>query len=252
MKIAMMQPTFLPWQGFFELIIQSDRFIFLDDFQLSVQSHHTRNKLFMSSKVVGFYNVPIQKSKCFGLPLNEVLIVEGDIWKKKFLKRLIGVYSKAEYFNLLYPQLEKWISKDYKSLSELNIEGIKLICRIIGITNKNFLYSSQCDREDYSYSVRSQKIVSLLKWAEATEYLSAFGAYNYMAEDNILCFSNIHIMFQNFIPKQYCQIHSKEFIPYLSILDALFNVGPENTLKLVANGTEKWLTWEGRRLYEGE
>ena len=61
-KVAMMQPTFLPWQGFFELILKSDKFIFLDDFQLSVQSHQTRNKLFVGKNQVGYYLVPIQKS----------------------------------------------------------------------------------------------------------------------------------------------------------------------------------------------
>ena len=64
--IAMMQPTFLPWQVFFELILKSDKFIFLDDFQYSVQSHHTRNKLFVNKGQVDYYNVPVQKSKCFG------------------------------------------------------------------------------------------------------------------------------------------------------------------------------------------
>ncbi|MBR1735164.1 MAG: WbqC family protein [Alphaproteobacteria bacterium] len=249
MKIAMMQPTFLPWQGFFELIVQCDRFIFLDDFQLSVQSHHTRNKLFISHKVVDFYSVPIQKSKCFGLPLNNVLIIEGDIWKKKILKRLANVYSKTDFFSLIYPQLENWFSKNYSNLAELNIEGIKLICKILGIMDADFCYSSQCNTEDYLYSSRSNKVISLLKWAEGTEYLCAFGAYDYMAEDNVFPVDNVKVKFQHFIPKCYYQKQSEEFIPYLSVLDALFNIGPEKTLELIKNGTEKWLIWEERKIY---
>jgi hypothetical protein len=248
MKIAMMQPTFLPWQGFFELIVKSDKFIFLDDFQFSVQSHHTRNKLFISSGTVGFYSVPIQKSRCFGFPLNKTLIVEGGTWKKKILKRLATVYSKTEFFSSLYPQLEDWFSKNYENLAELNIEGIKFICKMIGITGKNFLYSSQCDRRDYVHSARSQKVISLLKWCEATEYLCAFGAYDYMVRDNF-SMDNVITKFQNFIPEPYFQKQTTEFVPYLSVLDALFNVGPENTLKLIMNGTKKWLTWEERSIY---
>ena len=65
MKVAMMQPTFLPWQGYFELIYQADCFIFLDDFQFSVQSYHQRNRLFVNRDQVGWYTVPVKKSNAF-------------------------------------------------------------------------------------------------------------------------------------------------------------------------------------------
>ena len=81
-KVAMMQPSFLPWQGLFELIYKSDKFIFLDDFQFSVQSHHTRNKLFINKNKVDYYNVPVQKSKFFEANLNVVKPVDNNQWKK--------------------------------------------------------------------------------------------------------------------------------------------------------------------------
>ena len=61
MNVAMMQPTFLPWLGYFQLIYKSDIFIFLDDFQFSVQSYHQRNKLFVNQDQVDWYTVPIKK-----------------------------------------------------------------------------------------------------------------------------------------------------------------------------------------------
>lgn len=76
-----------------------------------------------------------------------------------------------------------------------------------------------------------------------TTYLSAFGSFVYMKQDNY-DYKKYPVLFQNYNPKPYKQIHSKEFIPYLSILDALFNVGAKETLNLIKNGTQNWLTFE--------
>lgn len=243
-KVSMMQPSFLPWQGLFELILNSDKFIFLDDFQYVVQSHHTRNRLFVNKNQVDFYNVPIQKAKCFEAKLNEVLIVENNVWKNKILKRLQNIYGKTDYFKEIYPLIENWLTKDFKILSDLNIEGIKLFSNILNIKT-DFLYSSVFSNETKSDSIRSQRVEELLEWSNATQYLSAYGSYNYMIQDNF-DFSKYNVLFQNFIPKSYHQIQSEEFVPYLSILDALFNVGATQTFELVKSGTTKWLNPEER------
>lgn len=245
-KVAMMQPTFLPWQGLFELILDSDKFIFLDDFQVSIQSHHTRNKLFINKNQVDYYNVPIQKSKCFGMSLNKTIIVDNNFWKQKILKRLSNVYAKAPYFKIIYPIIENWLLSDYNSLAELNINCIKTICEILNI-KKEFLYSSDFTKETNSTSTRTQHVIELLNWSKADTYLCAYGSFDYMKDDNYN-YEKYPVLFQNYIPKPYKQIHSKEFVPYLSILDALLNIGSNETLELIKHGTEKWLNFEERAL----
>lgn len=245
MKIAMMQPAFLPWQGFFELIIKSDKFIFLDDFQYSVQSHHTRNKLFVNKNQVDFYSIPVQKSKCFEAKLNEVLIVTNNQWKKKLLRTLEYNYQKAPYFNKIQLSLESILNKDFETLSDLNIEIIKDFCKHLDI-EKDFLYSSDFTNQTKSISTRTKRVTELLEWAKADEYLSAFGSFDYMKEDRFN-YEKHPVLFQNFKPKPYKQIHSTEFVPYLSVLDALYNVGGEETLNLIKSGTEKFLNWEERQ-----
>ncbi len=246
MKIAMMQPAFFPWQGLFELIKKSDKFIFLDDFQFVVQSHHTRNKLFVNKDQVDYYGVPVQKSKCFGLKLNETLIVEDNFWKKKTLKRLSNVYQKTSFFNEIYPQIENWLNQDYASLAHLNIEGIKLFCKMMNIQTP-FLYSSDFPSE----AKRTEKVIALLKWAKADMYLSASGSFDYMLEDNY-DYKSYPVLFQNYQPRPYKQFHSSEFVPYLSVLDALFNIGPAETVRLIDNGTQEWLSFEDMIKRHGE
>ncbi len=243
-KVAIMQPTFLPWQGFFELIINSDKFIFLDDFQFCPRSHHTRNKLFVAKNNVDFYSVNIKKHKNQDIKLNEVELSEDNKWKKDILKRISFVYSKAEFYQHYYPVVEKWLLADYKYLADINIAGIKMFCDILSI-KKDFMYSSDYTKETGSTSVRTKRIIDLTKWANADEYLCAFGSFDYMKEDGY-DYKKYPVVFQNYIPKPYKQIHSQEFVPYLSILDALFNIGGEETLKLIQNGTKNWLTWNER------
>ena len=243
-KVAMMQPTFLPWQGFFELILKSDKFIFLDDFQLSVQSHQTRNKLFVGKNQVGYYLVPIQKSISYEQALNKTLIVADVQWKNKMLRTLEYNYSKTLYFDEIFEKINPIIKSDISILSQLNMEIIKILCDILQIKS-TFLLSSEFSKDTNSQSSRIKKVEELLDWSSADEYLCANGAFDYMKEDGYN-YKKYPVIFQNYVPKIYEQKHSQEFIPYLSVLDALFNVGPEATFRLIESGTQHWLSWEER------
>ena len=239
LSVAMMQPTFLPWQGYFELIYCSDIFIFLDDFQFSSQSYHQRNRLMVNKNMADWYTVPVKKKISFKKPLNETKINNNLPWKKKLLKRIKQNYSKAKFFNEVMPVIEKWISINYTSLADLNINFIKDICNAFK-WNTEYIYSS-------SYSTntdRSQRVLELLHKLKARQYYCANGSFGYMLQDGIFPVYDIEIFFQNFIPKEYHQVLSTDFIPYLSVLDALFNIGFEDTANLIIYGTENWLTWQ--------
>ena len=239
MKVAMIQPAFLPWQGFFELIYKSDIFIILDDFQYSVQSYHQRNRLFVNKGQVGWYTVPVQKSVSFGSALHDVIINDKIPWRVKTWKRIQQNYSKTRYFHEMAPLFEKWLVSSYQSLADQNIAFIKLICEILGI-HTEFRLSSQHKTSAH----RSHKVLELLRWCNATQYLCARGSFEYMKEDAVFPVDDIELLFQDFTPKPYTQIGAvDEFVPFLSVLDALFNIGPDQTLELINNGTTKWLTW---------
>ena len=242
-KVAMMQPAFLPWQGFFELIYRCDKFIFLDDFQYSIQSHHSRNKLFVNKNRVDFYSAHIKKENRYGAKLNETQLSQ-DGWAQKMLKSLSFNYKKTAFFEIIHPQFESVFNVKYDSLADLNIAFIKKCCELMGIERK-FLLSSDFSQEIISEAKRSQRVEALLRWAQANLYLCAFGSFDYMHDDNF-SFQNYPTIFQNYQPKPYPQYHSKTFIPYLSVLDALYNIGSKQTLELIQQGTNHWLSPEER------
>ncbi len=240
MNVAMMQPSFMPWQGLFEMIYKSDRFIFLDDFQFSVQSYHQRNRLFVNKGQVDWYSVPVQKANSFKTPLNQTRINEAVPWRKKMLQRIRQNYSKTRFFSDIFPGVEKWMQTKEASLAGQNISFIKLVCEIMGL-ERDIRFSSEYGSEAKS----SARVVELLHWCEADSYYCAKGSFDYMKEEGVFPVHDIEVLFQDFRPMQYEQIGSTEgFIPYLSILDALMNVGPGSTEELIKAGTPQWLSWD--------
>jgi len=246
MKVAMMQPGFIPWQGLFELIYYTDVFVFLDDFQFSIQSYNQRNRMFVNKGQVDWYTVPVHKALSFKAPLNQTVINEGIPWRKKMWKRIEINYSRAPYYDEIAPRIKDCLFWETNNLCELNIRFIKNLCSILGF-NRDFRFSSQLP----SNKKRSERVLDLLQKTGADFYLCAKGSFGYMLEDGIFPVESIQVLFQDFQPKPYKQIGDRDFVSHLSVLDALMNVGSQQSAELIINGTEKWLTWqEMLRIYQ--
>lgn len=238
--VSMMQPSFLPWLGYFELIYQAEIFVLLDDFQFSVQSYHQRNRLFVNKGQVDWYSVPVQKSLSFQKPLNKTLINENTPWRNKLWRRIQQNYGKTEYFSIYKTEISDWLLSHYSNLAEQNIAFIQLICKILGL-EKRLLKSS----EKSSEKQRSDRVVELLNWTGASRYYCAQGSFGYMFEDQVFPLKQVDVLFQNFQLQAYPQKGSPaQFVPYLCVLDALFNRGPEETLSLIKSGTQTWYSWQ--------
>jgi hypothetical protein len=234
----MMQPTFLPWQGLFELVLEADRFVFLDDFQFSLQSYQQRNRLFVDRGRVDWYSVPVRKES-YRAPINEARVAAHDRWQQKMLKRIQANYVRAPFFAELYPWLELWLGAEHESLATLNMVFIGHACELMGIATELLLSS---DRP--SQAQRSERVLELVHWCEADTYLSARGSFGYMLEEGIFPAPGLEVIFQDFDCRPYPQVGAVgEFVSHLSVLDALMNVGPEATLELVRGGTRRWIEW---------
>ncbi len=243
MNCAMMQPTFMPWQGFFELILKSDRFVLTDDSQFSPQSYHQRNRLFIARGRADWYTVPVIRDTSYSAPLNQVRVVEDGSWSNEMLKRLQANYGRAPYFDSLYPWLVSWLSVRQQSLADLNIAFISKMCELMHIDTEVWRGS-----DHPSSKKRSERVLDLLGWCEADRYLCANGSFEYMLEDGLFPSAEVEVVFQDHVCTPYPQIGSPgSFVPYLSVLDAMMNVGPEGVRALVGSGTKRWLTWEDRK-----
>ncbi|MGA2618518.1 MAG: WbqC family protein [Thermoguttaceae bacterium] len=236
----MMQPTCMPWQGYFALIYACDCFVFGDDYQFSAGSYHQRNRLFRNTGEVVWMTIPVQKKHSRGLPLNQARICDDPPWREKTWKQVRHNYATAPFFEQLGPLLRQWILTPEESLAAHNIAFIRLACELMGI-RREFRLSS---RHPSGLS-RSQRVVDLIRWCAADVYLCARGSFGYMQADGVFPAPGIDVRFQDFQPQPYPQVGARgTFVPFLSVLDALCNVGPQATRELLAAGTAAWRTWD--------
>lgn len=240
MKVALMQPTFMPWMGYFELMSKADKFVILDDFQFEYRSFGHRNRLFTNINQINWYTVPVIKKDAYLKSYLEAKINENGVWRRKMWRSIEDNYRKASFWAMYSEYLKKYIVEEQTILATQNISIIKLVHKLLNL-DCEILYSSQLDVKGY----RSEHVKNILEAVNADCYLCANGSFEYMLKDGVFPLKNIEVKFQNANLKRYEQVRSKgEFVPYLSIFDALFNVGANKTRELVDNTTDYWLSWE--------
>lgn len=239
-RVALMQPAFMPWLGYYELLEQADVFVFLDDFQFSRQSWGQRNQLFMSPGRAGLVTLPVQHPKNIAATFLDISPAHTAYWIKKFSSSISQSYGKTPYFHAIMPLLEAWLGRSHATLADMLTCLIRQIAAYIGI-HTHVLYSSSL--EYARHKQRSEKVASLLHAVDARCYYSPIGSFGYMQQDALFPLEGIKTYFQNHNPKIYPQHGSSKFVPYLSAVDALFNLSPSQ-LRKTLRGTSRWLTWE--------
>ena len=135
---VIMQPTYLPWLGYFDLIRQSDIFVFLNDVQFSKQSWQVKNRIKNLSEEL-MITIPVKKSS-LSTKIDMVLIDNTKNWKKKHLKSIYLAYKKSEFFDEIYPIIENVINTEVDFLSEFNTIIPKKISSLL-FGNRDFIDS---------------------------------------------------------------------------------------------------------------
>jgi hypothetical protein len=216
-SVTILQPSYIPWVGYFNQIVNSDYFIFYDDVQYDKNGWRNRNKIVLNKKL-HWLTVPIIQNNKFGQLIKDAKIDYQKDWIKKHLENIKHAYKKAAYFEYLYPLLSHEISKKYDFLADLNINLVTNISHLLGIKTQ-FFRSSDFDIQ----GDRSTRLLGLCKKLKAGSYKSGISAKDYLDVD-IFKKSNINVEWQNFIFCNYSQL-TYDFIPYASIIDLVFNEG---------------------------
>ena len=218
---AIMQPTYLPWVGYFDLIDQVDVFVYLDDVQFEKQSWQQRNQL-RGPGGLEWITVPVRIKGRFGQLICDVEINPVK-FPDKHIKQVAQNYRRAPYFKDYFESFEAAIRKaaDSGVLCGLNISMIEWCCQNLSIGTKR-VRSSQLGVEGR----RSERLVQLLDKLEADRYLSPMGSYEYICEDSE-CFDRemVKVSFLQYEHPEYKQVYDP-FMPYASVIDLLFNHGP--------------------------
>jgi hypothetical protein len=237
MRVAIAQPTYLPWLGYFDLIDQVDAFVILDSVQFEKQSWQQRNRI-KTPIGLQWLTVPVVFRGCFGQLIHEVEIRDHEFWRKH-LRAIELNYRRAPFFEDYFHELSLRLRCSAGSrLLDLNLRLIEWFMSVLGIRTPLF-FSSRLGLPGR----RTELLANICACLDATEYISPLGSADYLLQEiDRLKRRSIEVTFQNYQHPQYVQIFPP-FVPYASILDLIFNAG-ERSLAIVRSGRRNPLTPE--------
>ena len=222
--VAISQPTYLPWIGYFRIMKESDIFVFLDSVQYERQSWQCRNKIKTAQNWM-WLTIPIKHNSNF-LAIKDVEIDNSSLWSLKHWKSIETCYGKSPYFDIYSDFFKGVYEKQWILLSELNISIIKYLAKQLGLS-KTFLRSSELNVS----GKRTDLVLNICKFLGADRYVSSVGAEDYMLRDNaeqLFKTADIQLDFLKYDSPVYPQLFG-DFIPQLSFIDCLFNCGPDSS-----------------------
>ncbi len=219
MIVSIHQPQYLPWLGYFDKIEKSDIFVFLDNVQFKKNEWQNRNRI---KTAEGWQWLTLPVIHKFMQKISEVEINNTVWWGKKHLNALITNYSKAPFFKDYLGFFEQTSAQDWNYLVDINIHIIQYLAKALGILNKNLVKASK-------YKTRegpTERLVDICKQVGGDVYLSGKDGAKYL---NLEEFGKegVKVIFQDYKHPHYPQLY-ENFEPYMSVIDLLFNCGPES------------------------
>jgi hypothetical protein len=219
MIAAVHQPQFMPWLGYFDKIVRSETFVLLDNVQFKKNEFQNRNKI-KTAQGWMWLTVPVLYK--YPEHIDEVKVNDRIDWRKKHLRTLAINYQKTPYFHNLFPEIERFYGEDSASIAEVNRESVLMLLRQLRVDRRIAIASALGDFPEEP----SERLASICECVGADTYLSGAGGKTYL---DLAPFNKrgITVKFQVFNHPVYPQLYG-DFIPNLSLLDLLFNCGPDS------------------------
>jgi hypothetical protein len=213
MKLAIMQPYFLPYIGYFQLIAAVDTFIVYDNIKYTKKGWINRNRWLQNGSDATF-TLPLEKASDF-LDINQRKIA-GDFDRRKFLNQLKGNYAKAPHFESTFVLVEKLLPQPDRNLFDLLLHSLVSVCQHLNILTK--IQVSSTIAADHSLKGQD-RVLDLCRAMQADTYINAIGGTALYSERD---FANagMDLRFIRSAPIEYPQFDAP-FVPWLSIVDVL-------------------------------
>jgi hypothetical protein len=226
-----MQPTYMPWAGYLNLMTQVDTFIYLDDAQYERSSWQNRNRVLVRG-APAWLTVPVVRG-FLGAQINQVCVDDATHWRRKHVALLSNSYARHAHAREMLEAAEWLGAATHSGLADLNIALLEDLRQKLGIMTPT-LRSSQLGVT----GARTGRLIAMLEQLGATEYVTPPGAVGYMPEGGVVEHTRIKLLVHNFQPTQYQQRETDEFVSHLSILDVVAHLGWGGTKNYIHPTTE--------------
>ena len=218
--LVVMQPTVLPWAGYFNLMHMADDFVFHDDIQLEKRSWQTRNRLLFNGKAE-WISLPIEhtgeKQK-----ISETRVILDKKWTDKVYRDFLRNYGQHPYFIDAAELMDCFLNCTSDKLAMRNEATIRLAAERLKI-HPRIYRASEIGVE----GVRSDRLIRFCHHFRSATYLSPLGSFDYLQADHFSERAPSVLSFQNYAVLPYAQFNCQEFISHLSIIDVVANLGWE-------------------------
>lgn len=226
-----MQPTYFPWAGYFNLMLQVDCFIYLDDAQFERSSWHNRNRILLNG-VPSWLTVPVRRGH-LGASILEVMVDDAAPWRRKHLTLLSNAYARHDNQAEMLEAAEPLSSISLTDLANLNIFLLEMLRNKLCIDTPIVRSSSLGIA-----GARTQRLIDILAKLGATEYVTPPGALQYLQEDRFVDSCPVRLWVHDFQPTEYAQKNVPVFVSHLSILDVVANLGWAGTKNYIRPSVE--------------
>jgi hypothetical protein len=228
MKLAIMQPYFFPYFGYFQLINSVEKFIIYDDVQYIKNGWINRNKILSSNKE-HIITVPLTDSSSNKL-IKDIAIVPSQMWRIKLVKTIEHSYRKSPFYEDVFPLLKEILFSEVNHISNLNTNSIIRINEYLGIQTE-IIKSSEIYKNE---QLKGQsRIIDICLKEKANHYINPIGGMN-LYEKNKFKIENIDLSFIKTNLTEYAQF-GNTFMPSLSIIDVMMFNSKESVQKELSN-----------------
>lgn len=223
MKVVILQPSYIPWRGYFDQIRRADLFIFYDDVQYDKRGWRNRNQI-KTPQGKQWLTIPVfsRGAQSESIPINHIRIVWDKPWNQDHWKALQYSYRKAPYFDHYTPLLAEYYQRRDEYLADFTIEFTVALARELGITHTSFIRSSEITGID---GQKTDRLIQILQSVGATHYISGPAARDYI-DDAKFEIAGISLEYMEYDYPEYPQLYPP-YDPHVSILDLLLMTGAD-------------------------
>lgn len=219
--VAIMQPTYLPWLGYFALMDRVDTFVYLDSVQFARRSWQQRNRIKSATGEV-MLTIPVAKRGLRNQKIAGAEILYGPEFPRRHIDVLTANYRRAEFFDTYAPPLYDLLEAGHRKLADLTIAIAEWLAETFGIATRRVRAMSMD-----SAGAKADLLVHLCRQLGARRYISPPGSRDYLANSDAFAKAGIQLFYHSYEHPTYRQLHGA-FVPFMGAIDLLFNVGPES------------------------
>ncbi len=220
MIAVILQPSYIPWRGYFDQIRRADLFIFYDDVQYDKHGWRNRNQI-KTAAGKRWLTIPVHAAGAtHGVPIRDVRIDWSKPWAEQHRKSLTTSYSRAPFFKDYLPLLDSFYNRRDEHLAEFTITTTTALATALGIHGTRFMRSSELGGIQGS---RTARLVEILRRVGADHYISGPSAQDYIETEQFAA-AGIQLEYMVYDYGEYPQLYPP-YDPHVTALDVLFMTG---------------------------